>query len=122
MNYLNTTIHNRYKISERIGLGAMGEVYLAEDLLKNNNNIALKTIKTSFLEKKENQALSNFKKEYEIMERLDHPNIVKVYGFGSDSTNGLNYIVMEYLNGCSLREYLDKNKNLSIKNAVKIFV
>lgn len=95
-------IQNRYRILREIGRGGMGIVYLVEDTFKDNMHLALKTIKHDITLKKRDHSIDKFKHEYEVMTRLKHPNLTRVYEFGIDKNN--YYIIMEYLNGSLLSD------------------
>lgn len=95
-------IKNRYRVIEEIGRGGMGIVYRVEDALKDNMVFALKTIAQDVIQKYPALSLNNFKNEYEIMTRLKHPNLTRVYEFGEDEDN--YYIIMEYLEGSLLAD------------------
>ncbi len=112
MACMKDLISNRYRITDKLGQGGMGIVYLVEDSLKDNMLFALKTIRQDVLSKMKEIGIKSFKNEYEMMTRLKHPNLAQVYEFGNDSDN--YFIVMEYLEGILLSEYLmtdfDKNR------------
>ncbi len=93
-------IDRRYRIVKRLGSGGMGIVYLVEDTLKDNISLALKKIKHDVIKNHKSTGISSLKNEYEIMTRLKHPNLTRVYDFGEDRDN--YYIVMEYLTGTLL--------------------
>ncbi len=108
-------IKNRYRIMEEIGRGGMGIVYRVEDTLKDNMVFALKTIAQNVIQKYRTLSLDHFKNEYEIMTRLKHPNLTRVYEFGEDGDN--YYIIMEYLEG-----YLLAHKHFEQEKALDIIV
>ncbi|MCS6885653.1 MAG: protein kinase [Acidobacteriota bacterium] len=91
-----------YKIVSQIGLGGMSEVYLACDT-RTGREWALKVLNERFRENLE--ALTRFKREYEVIASIDHPAIVKVYEFSAQVE--LAYIAMELLKGKTLREKLE---------------
>lgn len=94
----------RYKNKGIIGQGGMGMVYLVEDSLKNNMRLALKMIKQNILSRHKILGIESFKREYDIMTRLKHPNLTRVYDFGQEKDK--YFIVMEYLEGMVLSEYV----------------
>ena len=100
-------INNRYKIIRLLGEGGMGSVYLAEDLANSNRLTAIKTIKQEFVEK--HIILVHFKHEYEIMSRLQHPNLAQVYDFCELDNTGY-FLAIEYIKGQELNEILSKNR------------
>lgn len=95
-------VQYRYRVVKPIGEGGMGQVYLVEDTLKDNMPFALKTIKQDLLKDLRTLRLNAFKNEYEIMTRLKHPNLTRVYEFGEDED--IYFILMEYLEGRLLSE------------------
>jgi len=113
-------VDKRYSIIKKIGQGGMGVVYLAEDKFQNNKKIALKTIISNFFENND-EALLMFKNEYQVMTRLKHPNLTKVYDYGKDPDNDIYYITMEYNEGVSLAEMIN-SKQISEEESISIFV
>lgn len=114
-------LNNRYLIIDKIGEGGMGNVYKVKDTLKNNAVFALKTIKSSVFKKNQDFILQRFKKEFEIMTHLKHPNLVRVFDFVTDSSNNC-YIVMEYVPGYPLGKILKENSIKSIDRLMNIIV
>jgi len=112
---------NRYHIKRKIGEGGMGEVFLARDTYWGDITVAIKTIKNRVMKNRSMDMLLRFKKEYEIMTLLYHPNLVRVRTLEYDSREDNYYIVMEYIEGRTLKEYLDKGE-LSVPEAVDIMV
>ncbi|HUV31374.1 MAG TPA: protein kinase [Acidobacteriota bacterium] len=100
-----------FEIVRQLGAGGMGEVYLAEDK-KLARQVALKTVAEGVFEDAER--LERFHREARTAARISHPNVMAIYDIGSvrDVTTGrdVNYIVMEYVKGRPLGEYLDVNK------------
>lgn len=96
-------INKRYHILNELGQGGMGRVYLVEDALNQRQKLVLKTLKADY--PKQN-TLYTFKQEFELMTRLHHPHLLKVYDFEYDSNTGEYYITMEYLKGRSLNHVL----------------
>lgn len=94
-------IGNRYEIVETIGKGGMAIVYKAK-CLKLNRYVALKVLRPEFREDKD--FITRFKAEAQSAASLSHPNIVSVYDVGQDGD--LNYIVMEYVEGVTLKQYM----------------
>jgi serine/threonine protein kinase len=96
----------RYQIKGVLGKGAMGLVYDGLDPSL-DRRVAIKTILTSTLDESTARHYSlRFKREVRAVARLNHPNIVQVYDFGTEGE--LAYIVMEYIEGKELKEYFDK--------------
>lgn len=100
-NLVGTTLGNRYEILEKIGTGGMATVYKAKDTLL-NRNVAIKILRDSLDDEK--SVVTNFIKEAQSSASLVHNNIVSVYDVGEE--NGLNYMVMEYVDGITLKEYI----------------
>ena len=107
----------RYEILEKIGTGGMSDVYKSKDH-KLNRNIAVKVLKQEFSEN--NNFVSKFKTEAQAAAGLMHPNIVNVYDVGTES--GIYYIVMELVEGITLKKYIEKKIRLSYKEAVSIAI
>lgn len=118
LNQVNDIISNRYRIIAELGRGGMGIVYKVEDILKDNMLFALKTIKKEILYKYAGIGTKSFKNEYEIMTRLKHPNLARVYDFGLYQDN--YYIIIEYLKGKLLNHYWFKSFNEKIDILVHI--
>ena len=110
-------IGERYEIIEQIGSGGMSYVYKAKDH-KLNRYVAVKVLKSEFSENK--GFVSKFRVEAQAAAGLAHPNIVNVYDVGED--NGLHYIVMELVEGITLKEYIEKKARLSVKEAISIAI
>ena len=91
-------LQERYEILSRIGSGGMADVYKARDH-KLNRNVAVKVLKPEFREDK--AFISKFRTEAQSAGGLAHPNIVNVYDVGED--NGVNFIVMELVEGITLK-------------------
>ncbi len=116
----NSVINKRYIIQSIVGEGGMGVVYKALDNLKGNAVIALKTIRPEIINNRD--VLRVFKKEFEIMTKLKHPNLVDVYLFGYDKENACYYITMEYLSGSSLKSIISKQDKMDSNKSLDIIV
>lgn len=99
---------NRYEIVEKIGTGGMATVYKAKCHVL-NRFVAIKVLKDSL--KFDTEVVKKFNTESRAAARLSHPNIVQVYDVGE--SDGLDYIVMEYVDGITLKEYIQKKGRLS---------
>ncbi len=110
-------IDNRYKILEKIGIGGMASVYRAQDILL-DRVVAIKILHTDFAS--DHEFVARFKHEAQTAAKLSHPNIVNIYDVGCD--DGLHYIVMEYVQGITLKEYIEKAGHLTIDMSVKIAI
>lgn len=111
---------NRYNIKEKIGRGAMGDVFLAEDIVL-KRQVALKMLRLSesIVEEARKEAVSRFLREAQAAARLTHNNIVIIYDVGEIDSK--NYISMEYIRGETLNSLLSKG-HLSVNMAVNIMV
>ena len=110
-------LQERYEILSRIGSGGMADVYKARDH-KLNRNVAVKVLKPEFREDK--AFISKFRTEAQSAGGLAHPNIVNVYDVGED--NGVNFIVMELVEGITLKEYIEKKGRLTVREATSIAI
>lgn len=110
-------IAERYEILGKIGTGGMADVYKAKDH-KLNRYVAVKVLKPEFSEDK--TFIRKFRSEAQAAAGLTHPNIVNVFDVGDDE--GVNYIVMELIEGITLKEYISKKGKLSIKEATSIAI
>lgn len=110
-------IGDRYEILEKIGTGGMSDVYKAKDH-KLNRPVAVKVLKQEFSENA--NFVSKFRIEAQAAAGLMHPNIVNVYDVGEE--NGIYYIVMELVEGITLKKYIEKKARLSVKEAVSIAI
>ena len=110
----------RYTLSKTLGRGAMGVVYLGYDEAI-DRQVAIKTIHRSLLEGDDGaEWLERFRREVRAAGRCLHPNIVTVFEYGEE--NGIPYIVMEYVQGRELRDYLKDRQPLPLANAVAVAV
>lgn len=111
--YTGKRLDARYEIQELIGVGGMAVVYRAYDVVE-DKIVAIKILKDEFLGNKE--FIRRFKNESKAIAVLSHPNIVKVYdvSFGTK----IQYIVMEYIDGITLKEYISQQKIIGWKDAI----
>ncbi len=110
-------IAERYEIVGKIGTGGMADVYKAMDH-KLNRFVAVKVLKPEFRE--DTTFIKKFRSEAQAAAGLTHPNIVNVFDVGDDG--GVYYIVMELIEGITLKEYISKKGRLSIKEATSIAI
>ncbi|MBQ8821411.1 MAG: Stk1 family PASTA domain-containing Ser/Thr kinase, partial [Lachnospiraceae bacterium] len=110
-------IGDRYEILEKIGTGGMSDVYKAK-CHKLNRFVAVKVLKQEFCENA--NFVSKFRIEAQAAAGLMHPNIVNVYDVGEEG--GIHYIVMELVEGITLKKYIEKKARLSYKEAVSIAI
>ncbi|MEE1057085.1 MAG: Stk1 family PASTA domain-containing Ser/Thr kinase [Acutalibacteraceae bacterium] len=104
--YVGKKLDGRYEIQELIGIGGMATVYKAHDI-KNNRTVAIKILKDEF--SRNGEFIRRFKNESKAIAVLSHPNIVKVYDVSFGDV--MQYIVMEYIDGITLKEYLEQQEN-----------
>lgn len=114
---LGMLIADRYEILEKIGTGGMSDVYKAKDI-KLNRYVAIKVLKQEFAENK--NFVSKFRVEAQAAAGLMHPNIVNVYDVGEEDS--IHYIVMELVEGITLKKYIEKKSRLSTKEAISIAI
>lgn len=117
MIILGMLIGDRYEILDKIGTGGMSDVYKAKDH-KLNRFVAVKVLKNEFSEN--TNFVSKFRVEAQAAAGLMHPNIVNVYDVGEE--DGIYYIVMELVEGITLKNYIEKKSRLSIKEAISIAI
>lgn len=110
-------IGNRYEILEKIGTGGMSDVYKSKDH-KLNRYVAVKVLKQEFSENA--NFVSKFQVEAQAAAGLAHPNVVNVYDVGEE--NDIYYIVMELVEGITLKKYIEKKARLSVKEAISIAI
>ena len=111
--YIGIELGNRYKIGELIGIGGMSNVYKAFDM-KTNRIVAVKILRDEYLTNPE--FLKRFKNESKALTAIASPNIVNVYDVSFNETN--QWIVMEYIDGITLKEYVQKKKILNWQESV----
>lgn len=110
-------IGNRYEIINKIGSGGMSTVYKGKDV-KLNRNVAIKVLKSEYRD--DRNFIRKFREEAQAAACLAHPNIVNVYDVGEE--NGIYYIVMELVEGITLKNYIDRKGKLTIKEATSIAI
>lgn len=108
---------DRYEIVGKVGAGGMSDVYKAKDHTL-GRFVAIKVLKQEFSE--DVNFVTKFRTEAQSAAGLEHPNIVNIYDVGSE--NGMYYIVMEYVEGITLKTYIEKKGQLSFKEAVSIAI
>ena len=115
--YVGKRLDGRYEIKEVIGVGGMAYVYKAYDSI-DDRTVAVKILRDEYLANEE--FTRRFKNESKAIAILSHPNIVKVYdvSFGER----LQYIVMEYIDGITLKEYIEQQQDIKWKEAVHFTV
>ena len=115
MDMIGKVLGNRYEIIEEIGIGGMATVYKARDRVL-NRFVAVKVLKSEF--SNDSEFIKRFQVEAQSAASLSHQNIVSVYDVGND--DGKHYIVMELIEGKTLKDVITENKKLPWQDAVKI--
>lgn len=110
-------ISDRYEIIDKVGSGGMADVYKARDQ-RLNRFVAIKVLKPEYSSDK--TFVNKFRGEAQSAAGLSHPNIVNVYDVGDDS--GLHYIVMELVEGITLKRFIERKGKLEVKEAVGIAI
>src|SRR5262249_28213821 len=107
----------KYRIVDKIGQGAMGEVYKAHDPVL-NRFVAIKTITTSL--GGDEQFRKRFQREAQSVAQLNHRNVVTVYDFDNDKEQGLVYLVMELLEGTDLKDVIARRALPRIEDKLSV--
>ena len=110
-------INDRYEIIKSIGEGGMANVYLAHDVIL-DRDVAIKVLRGDL--SGDDKFVRRFQREALAASSLSHPNIVEMYDVGED--NGTYYIVMEYINGKTLKQLIKKRGALSLSECVDIML
>ncbi len=106
----------RYRILKVIGRGGMADVYLANDLILDNEEVAIKVLRTNY--QTDQVALVRFQREARAMAELNHPNIVSIRDIGEE--DGQQFLAMEYVDGTDLKRYIKDRAPLSNQEAIRI--
>ncbi len=110
-------LDGRYEITELIGVGGMADVYKGTDVI-DNKPVAIKILKNEFAENED--FLRRFRNESKAIAVLSHPNIVKIYDVGF--SDKIQYIIMEYIDGITLKEYIEEEQVLTWKDTVHFII
>lgn len=118
-DHVGQTLDGKYKVERELGRGGMGTVYLATHI-GTERPVAVKIISPEYMQRSE--FVERFRREARAAGRLRHPNVVNVtdFGFAESAEGATAYLVMEYLDGCTLGEILDEEKNLPVAWALDI--
>lgn len=108
-------LDNRYKILEKVGTGGMASVYKAQDILL-DRIVAVKILHSKY--GNDHDFVVRFRQEAQAAAKLSHPNIVNIYDVGYDEN--VHYIVMEFVRGETLKEYIEKHGHLPINTSIQI--
>lgn len=114
-----TLLNGRYRLSKRLGRGAMGQVYLARDENLITRRVAVKTIRPDVLsdeDLQEGEAIARFEREARTAASIQHPNVIDVTDFGK-SDEGVFFLVMEYVEGESLYQLLRREGTVTVQRA-----
>lgn len=111
--YVGAVLDNRYRIEKVIGIGGMAVVFKAVDMLM-RRNVAVKILKDDIA--KDEQSVKRFINESKAVSMLSHPNIVNIYDVSMK--NAEKYIVMEYIEGITLKNYMTKKGVLSLREII----
>ena len=117
MNLIGKIVGNRYEILEEVGLGGMATVFKAKDHVL-NRLVAVKVLKDEFTT--DTEFVKRFNTEAQAAASLSHPNIVSIFDVGHEEENNLYYIVMELIQGKTLKEIINSERKLTWKWAVNI--
>ncbi len=116
--FVGSVIQNRYEVEEPIGRGGMSSVYRARDLAS-GEKVAFKVMHAHLLDNPAN--VRRFRREAQAANKVRHPHAVKIFDVGV-TPNGSPYIIMDYLDGPSLSDVIEKEGKLPIERCLKIFI
>lgn len=108
-------LNDRYKLKETIGGGGMANVYLAEDIIL-NREVAIKVLRLEYANDEE--FIARFDREAQAATSLSHPNVVNIFDVGEEEH--ILYMVMEYVEGLTLKEYIQRNGPIDVEEALNI--
>ncbi len=115
-NLVGTLFNDRYQVLEVLGSGGTSVVYKAKDILL-NRLVTIKILREQFA--RDEKFVSRFRNEAQAVARLSHPNIVSIYDVAF--AEGVHYLIMEYVEGGSLKEYIDQHGPLPVDETLDIF-
>ncbi len=108
-------LNDRYKLLQLIGGGGMANVYLARDIIL-DRDVAVKVLRLDFVN--DELFIKRFRREAQAATSLNHENIVTIYDVGED--DGIYYMVMEYVRGCTLKQYIQQHAPLPVQEALRM--
>ncbi len=108
-------LNERYRIIRKIGSGGMADVYLAKDTIL-ERDVAIKALRSEYVN--DSEFTTRFDREAQAATSLIHPNIVSIYDVGEEGD--ILYMVMEYIDGLTLKEYIQRNGPIEVSEAVDI--
>src|SRR5690625_3014127 len=108
-------LSERYRIQRTIGGGGMANVYLANDIIL-QREVAIKVLRWEFANDPE--FIERFDREAHAATSLSHPNIVSIYDVGEE--DNIPYMVMEYIDGLTLKEYVLQHGPLQVDEAIRV--
>ena len=111
---IDKMICNRYKIIDHLGTGGMATVWLGYDTIL-DRNVAIKTFK---IDANDEDAVKRFNREAKAVTSLSHPNIVSIYDV--ENEGDFYYLILEYVEGMTLKDYMMKNPKMPIETIVHI--
>jgi len=114
---IGTVLSKRYKLEEKIGVGGTAVVYKAKDTVL-NRNVAVKVLKSELSD--DDDFVAKFKREATSVASISDINIVNIYDVGTDEK--INYIVMEYIDGKTLKEIIKQEKTIDTKRLITIAI
>ena len=115
-NLIDTLLDGRYKLTSIKGVGGMAVVYEAEDLAVSNRKVAVKILKDEIGE--DEQEVKRFVNESKAVAMLSHPNIVHIYDVNVTVQGEHQYIVMEYIDGITLKDYISRKESLNWRESI----
>lgn len=104
-----------FQVTKKLGQGGMGAVFKAKQISL-DRDVALKVLARHLVD--DEKFVSRFQREARVMAKLDHGNIIRCYQVGNES--GLQYLAMEFVDGCSLQDLIDKHGKLSVADALYV--
>lgn len=113
---IDTLLDGRYKITGIVGIGGMAVVYEAEDLAISNRKVAVKMLKEEIEE--DEQEVKRFLNESRAVAMLNHPHIVHIYDVNVTEHGEHQYIVMEYIDGITLKDYISRKGKLNWRESI----